>query len=269
MSEPSNAREQDSPREQPSEHGAESDAAARDDAQPAVAAAETRAERRERKKSRPLRVITESVVLVAIALVVSMLIKTFLLQPFYIPSESMYNTMLKDDKFMVSKLTPEFFELKRGDIVVFKAPADWMNNPVLPDPGPVANALSYIGLVPQDSQDHWVKRVIGLPGDHVTCCTDGKLVVNGVEITEPYLYPGSDNNLLPFDITLQPGYIWVEGDNRDSSEDSRYQMLIKGVNGQLPMSSIVGKAEFIYWPLSRWQGLGDGEAAFAGVPAPQ
>ncbi|MFL6101628.1 MAG: signal peptidase I, partial [Actinomycetales bacterium] len=207
--------------------------------------------------------LRETALVVGIALVLSLLIKTFLVQAFYIPSGSMENTLLRGDKVIVSKLTPGPFDLKRGDIVVFKDPGGWLDPTVQQQRGKVSgavhDALTFIGLLPNDADDHLIKRVIGLPGDHVVCCdTKGKITVNGVPITEPYLYPGNSPSDKDFSITVPAGKIWVMGDHREISRDSRFNDPGgTGKDGSVPIDLVVGRAVLIVWPLDRagWLGV--------------
>jgi signal peptidase I len=208
--------------------------------------------------------VTEFVVVVAMALAISLVVKTFLVQAFFIPSGSMEDTLLEDDRVVVSKLTPGPFDLDRGDIVVFKDPGDWLPPPVEPDEGPVRSALrtvfTFVGLLPHDSGEHLIKRVIGLPGDTVACCDDdGRLTVNGVPLDETYLYPGNVPSGTTFSETVPAGRLWVMGDHREISEDSR-------VHGTVPEDSVIGRAFVLVWPLDRATGLGRPEAVFDTVP---
>ena len=139
----------------------------------------------------------EVAVVLVVALLLSLLIKTFLAQAFFIPSGSMEDTLLVGDRVLVSKLTPRFSDVRRGDVVVFSDPGGWLESEgVTADPGSgvggaVKNALAFVGVLPQDSGDHLIKRVIGVGGDHVACCdAQGRVSVNGVAVDETtYLHP--------------------------------------------------------------------------------
>ncbi|MEE1618873.1 signal peptidase I [Brachybacterium sp. J153] len=211
----------------------------------------------------------DTLVTMGVALVIAVLVKTFLIQPFYIPSASMNPTLLEDDKIMVSKLTPGVFDLHRGDVIVFQDPADWIPGDATEDPTPrvrLMMALSLVGLAPDPSQDHLVKRLIGLPGDHVVCSArDAVLEVNGVPVDEPYINPETSACQGAFDVTVPEGHVWVMGDNRHASADSAYHE-INGESGFVPLDDVTGRAEVIFWPASRWDGLGGGRDAFADVP---
>ena len=162
--------------------------------------------------------LKEIATIVAVAVVLSFLIKTFLFRAFFIPSTSMEDTLEVDDRIFVNLLVPQPFALTRGDVVVFQDDLSWL------PPNGEHNAgnwfqqfLTFVGLMPDASQQHLVKRVIGLGGDHVVCCdADGRISVNGKAAErDPYLAPGSDNTRIPFDVTVPEGKIWVMGDNRE------------------------------------------------------
>ena len=217
----------------------------------------------------------EIVVVLGMALLLSLLIKTFLVQAFFIPSTSMENTLLVGDRVLVSKLTPGVFELHRGDIVVFKDPGGWLTaeQALPPDEqsgvgATFRNALSFVGLLPQDAGEHLIKRVIGMGGDHVQCCdAKGRVEVNGVAIDETsYLFPGASPSEKPFDVQVPYGYLWVMGDNRPVSADSRLHRALN--NGMVPVHDVVGKAFVIVWPFDRAGGLGIPAGIFGGVPQP-
>jgi signal peptidase I len=217
-----------------------------------------------------LSAVTEVVVVLAMALVLSFVIKTFLVQAFFIPSESMYTTLLKGDRVLVSKLTPGPFSLDRGDVVVFKDPGGWLPAETPPVDsalkGAVRGTLTFIGLLPTDSGEHLIKRVIGVPGDTVACCdATGKVTVNGVAIDEtPYLDVGDQPSTLTFKVTVPAGNLWVMGDHRSVSEDSRRHQELRG--GFVPIDDVVGKAFVIVWPFDRVGGISTPDTVFARVP---
>ncbi len=219
--------------------------------------------------------LREIAIVVVTALVLSLIVKTFLFQAFWIPSGSMENTLVYGDRVVVSKLTPGPFDLKRGDVVVFEDPDHWLDEPPPPDRGPIGtvthDVLEFVGIVPTGEGNHLIKRVIGLPGDHVVCCTDtGKLKVNGTAINEPYLHPGDPPSIQRFDITVPPGRVWVMGDHRSDSGDSRFHDNgTGGKDGSVPEDLIVGRAVSIVWPLDRISWLSDYSDTFADVPDPQ
>ncbi|MGI4896175.1 MAG: signal peptidase I [Janthinobacterium lividum] len=215
---------------------------------------------------------TETVLVVVVALVVSLVVKTFLLQAFFIPSQSMEQTLDIGDRVVVSKLTPGPFDLARGDVVVFADPGGWLDPAVPPSRSAVgrivADALTFVGLLPEDSDEHLIKRVIGLPGDHVVCCDpQGALTINGVSIAESgYLFPGAQPSSETFDVTVPAGELWVMGDNRAESADSRFNR-DKPYGGFVPIDHVVGRADAVVWPVPHWSWLGR-PSAFDDVPAP-
>ena len=203
------------------------------------------------------------------AIALSLIVKTFLAQAFFIPSASMHDTLLEGDRVLVSKLVPGPLDVHRGDIVVFADPGGWLPPGEVADTNIVQKALITIGLMPQQSEDHLIKRVIGLPGDHVYSAGDGSpLQVNGEPIDETsYLAPGSSPSEIAFDITVPADSLWVMGDNRQSSADSRYHMGEAG-GGSIPMSDVVGTAFVKLWPLDRIGLLRNPGDVFADVPDP-
>ncbi|GAB3599322.1 hypothetical protein GCM10027446_31030 [Angustibacter peucedani] len=223
-----------------------------------------RRRRREKERDRapvgPLALLRETVIVVVIALGLSLLVKTFLVQAFFIPSVSMEDTLKVGDRVVVSKLTPGPFDLHRGDVVVFEDPGDWLppDEPTAPA-GPVRKVLTFVGLLPNDSGNHLIKRVIGLPGDHVKCCdSGGRVLVDDVPLEEPYLHPGDKPSEKTFDVQVPQGQLWVMGDHRQESEDSRYK-------GFVPLSRVTGRAIAIVWPFPRADWLSRPEATFAKV----
>jgi signal peptidase I len=220
--------------------------------------------------------IREFAIVVGMALVLSFVVKTWLLQAFYIPSGSMEDTLVLNDRVIVSKLTPGPFALKRGDIVVFADPGDWLEPTPQQPHGEVAtivrDALTFVGLLPDNSENHLIKRVIGLPGDHVVCCDEGgRITINGVAIKEPYLKPGDAASDQDFDITVPAGKVWVMGDHRSNSADSRAHdgPNGNGSQGSVDENLIVGRAVVLVWPLSHFTVLTNPSATFASVPPPQ
>ncbi len=199
------------------------------------------------------------VIIVAAALIISFVVKTFLFRSFYIPSASMENTLMIDDRIIVNELVPDLFPLENGDVVVFSDPGGWLPPREPSNPDLVTAALDLVGSVVgfggADSQDHLVKRVIGLPGDHVVCCdAKGQIEVNGVAVDEPYILTSSGHEEasgMKFDVTVPDNSLWVMGDNRYDSADSRYNQDKPG-GGFVPMDHVVGRAIIVSWPVSHW-----------------
>ena len=191
----------------------------------------------------------ELVLLLVIALALSVAVKTWLVQMFFVPSESMEPLFVRDDRILVQKVSYWNGEVERGDVVVFEDRGGWLTmEPVL---NPVQRALSTVGLYPTGG--HLVKRVIGVGGDRVRCCdASGRVTVNGVPLAErSYLTRGARASEQPFDVTVPPGRLWVMGDNRSNSEDSRFHTDLEG-GGTIDADSVVGKVWVIVWPAGRW-----------------
>ncbi len=213
--------------------------------------------------------------LVLIALVLALLIKTFLVQAFYIPSASMEDTLQGGpnqnsqttdhkhhpyDRVLVNKLIYRIRDIHRGEIVVFRGPKSWQDQPEFVSHAP-SNPIgrffhdigSAIGVAAPSSKD-FIKRVIGIGGDHVVCCdANGRITVNGVALHEPYLYPGAKPSAEQFDVVVPKGRLWVMGDNRDGSADSR--MHRGDHDGTVPASDVIGRAFVVVWPPSDWKTL--------------
>jgi signal peptidase I len=194
----------------------------------------------------------ETSFILAMAILLSVLLRTFVFQAFFVPSESMEDTLLTDDRIIASKLSYRFGDIHRGDIVVFRDPSDWLYNP--PQPGglhqTINDVMTWIGILPSNSGDDLVKRVIGLPGDKVACCSkDARITVNGVAIDETSYIRG-ETNQIPFSITVPEGRVFVMGDNRGASSDSRFHL--EEANGTVPIENIVGQVTFRVWPMNRF-----------------
>ncbi|MEY3094599.1 MAG: hypothetical protein RLZZ317_1102 [Actinomycetota bacterium] len=196
--------------------------------------------------------LRELPVLLISALVLSMVVKTFLIQFFYIPSGSMENTLKVNDRVGVNKLGALFSDIKRGEVVVFRDPASWLSEPYEESTGitkAVKEVLVFVGILPDPAKQFLIKRTIGVGGDHVRCCTkDGKLEVNGVEVNESYIYPGDTPSDTEFDVEVPKGFIWVMGDHRGASADSRFHTDDPN-KGMVPLDKVTGRAVFVIWPI--------------------
>src|SRR6478609_4581337 len=186
---------------------------------------ETKRPRAEKKKGGIGRFLRDVAIILVAAIIISFLIKTFLIRSFYIPSESMEMTLIKNDRIIVNELVPDVIPIERGDIVVFRDPGGWLEAPpAQPEQNPVVGffdwVLSIIGLTAPDSDDHLIKRVIGLPGDVVACCNEfGQMTVNGVPLDEVDLYVYLPDGVTKvsrddFEVTVPADSLWVMGDNR-------------------------------------------------------
>jgi len=203
--------------------------------------------------SRKGSVLREFPILVIVALAVSLLIKTLLVQFFFIPSGSMENTLQIQDRVAVNKLPFISKNINRGDVVVFRDPANWLPEPFSDGENRIVakikEGLVLVGVLPNPTKQYLVKRVIGVAGDRVICCSkSGKLTVNGKEAIEPYIYAGNKVSEMEFNITVPEGKIWVMGDHRSASADSRYHQDDVN-NGFVPVSRITGRAYAIIWPI--------------------
>lgn len=198
--------------------------------------------------------LREVPIIVVSALVVSVVIKTFFLHFFFIPSGSMENTLQVGDRIAVNKLATFWSDIRRGEAVVFRDPANWLGAPYDPPMNPalksIKKGLETVGILPNPSTQYLIKRVVGVGGDHVVCCDkQGRLQVNGVSVNEPYIYAGNKPSETTFDITVPKGFIWVMGDHRAASADSRFHT--SDVNkGMVPLKDVEGRASFVVWPFN-------------------
>jgi len=206
--------------------------------------------------------LRELPIIVGSALIVSIIVKTFFLHFFFIPSGSMENTLQVGDRIAVNKFGALFSDIKRGEVVVFADPDNWLG--AAPEDsnkgiaGQVKNVLITVGVVPDPAKQFLIKRVIGVGGDTVICCDSaGKLQVNGKSVNEPYVYENNTPSDSKFNVTVPNGYIWVMGDHRAASADSRFHT--DDVNkGMVPLTKVVGRATFIVWPVNNWDFLEKG-----------
>ncbi|MCA1782757.1 MAG: signal peptidase I [Dermatophilaceae bacterium] len=219
--------------------------------------------------------VRETVIIVVMAMVLSFVVKTWVAQAFFIPSGSMEQTLQVGDRVMVSKLHKQFDGINRGDIVVFQDPGGWLP-PSAARPAPtelsesVQRVLTFVGLLPDPADEHLIKRVIGVGGDRVVCCDpDERLSVNGAPIDEAYVYPSDAPSTIRFDITVPADSVWVMGDHRSDSQDSRYHPLDgDGTEGSVPLDLVVGRGVVTVWPLTRAGTMSNHPDVFAGIPAP-
>lgn len=212
------------------------------------------------------RMIIEFVVVVLATLLIMGVVRHWVVQRYYIPSGSMENTIMPKDYVLASKLSPSLIEVKRGDIVVFNDSDRWLGDPQESDPASWEKVLVWVGLRADRSHQQLIKRVIGLPGDTVECCSkNGRLLVNGVEIDEPYVAAGQAPSQSIFQVTVPPGRLWVMGDNRGHSADSRSHQARPG-DGTVPLSDVLGKAVAIAWPWDRIGTIKDWSYVFRDVP---
>lgn len=217
--------------------------------------------------------LRDAVFILVAALVVSFLIKTFLIRSFFIPTDSMESTLIRDDRIIVSQLYGGPFDLARGDVIVFVDPGGWLSLQTgVSEDDPVSRLVEglsvFVGLSSPDDNEHLVKRLMGLPGDTVVCCDElGALSVNGIPLAEPYLFlqegvtKVSSND---FEVVVPEGALWVMGDNRYNSADSRRNMDKPG-GGFVPLDNVVGRAIVISWPQERWTWLSNYPETFIGV----
>lgn len=222
------------------------------------------AQRKPEPEQRPRRPMWKELpLLVLVALVLAVVVKTFFVQAFSIPSDSMNNTLVKHDRVLVDKFSPWFgVTPQRGQVIVFHDPGGWLGDQDLPPQSDSAtvrgiqSALSWVGLLPSATEKDLIKRVIAVGGDTLVCKAGAPVSVNGVALAEPYVYPGAtpcDDNPVGT-VTVPHGYLWVMGDHRNDSEDSRYHRL-HGGTGYVPLDDVVGRAFVVAWPVGHWADL--------------
>lgn len=180
---------------------------------------------------------------------------TFVAKPFSIPSGSMETTLQVGDRVLVNRFVYHLRAIERGDVVVFDGTDSFVAQSAVVKRDPISGLLSSlgqsVGIVAPDGND-FVKRVIGLPGDTVQCCDpQGRLLVNGTAVTEPYLYEGDEPSTMAFSVIVPEDKLWVMGDHRSQSADSRAHLGDPG-GGMVPRSKVIGRVMAVVWPPAHW-----------------
>jgi signal peptidase I len=193
--------------------------------------------RRRLRRRRARRRVVLGMILMVLAFLVTAVVQTTVLTPFTVPSVSMAKTLQPGDRILVDRLAYRFAPVRRGDVIVFTDPGDW---------------LAVVNQRGGGTDGFLVKRVIGVGGDRVSCCTDGLITVNGRKIVEPFITLPAPNSpaAATFDVTVPPGTLWVLGDNRFNSRDSSQTQDLP-TKGFVPVSDVVGQAAYTIWPLDR------------------
>jgi signal peptidase I len=210
--------------------------------------------RKDRNKKRPS-LARELATVVGMALILSILVRTFLVQAFYVPSASMEDTLQENDRIIVSKISTRFTGIDRSNVIVFHDPGGWLGEG-FPNPydTPVGRVLQAVGIVPSNSGNDLVKRVIGVANDKIECCdAQGQVTVNGVAIADSYIKDGVASDQVTFSVLVPEGYVFVMVDNRGNSEDSRFHL--DKNNGMVPVEEIIGRVSMRIWPISRIGGI--------------
>ncbi|MDQ1247817.1 MAG: signal peptidase [Actinomycetota bacterium] len=196
------------------------------------------------------RAVREVVIVLVVAVVLSVVVRTFFVQAFYVPSQSMENTLLPSDRILASKITTNLAGVKRGQVVVFRDPGGWLPQTTPLPTSPIRSALEFVGIIPTNKGEDLVKRVIAVGGDRIACCDpQGRILLNGVPLVEPYMKPGVSTDQVQFDVVVPADSVFVMGDNRSESADSRYHL--DENDGAVPVDNVVGRVFLNVWPLSR------------------
>jgi len=246
--------QEDVPNDENASHESNIESVESDDTQDETLS-DDKASRKSRRKQNGL--FRETLTVVVTALVLSVLVRTFLVQAFYVPSGSMENTLLTNDRIVVSKISTRLTGVNRQNVVVFHDPSTWLG--LTPQPNPYntkfGRIMQLVGIVPANSGNDLVKRVIGVGGDTIECCdADGHIVVNGKPlINETYIKPGSRTDQVQFKVLVPEGSVFVMGDNRGNSQDSRFHLDLN--NGMVPLKDIVGRVVVKIWPYDRIGGI--------------
>ncbi|HEX6485935.1 MAG TPA: signal peptidase I [Nocardioidaceae bacterium] len=190
----------------------------------------------------------ETFLLLSLALGTSIVVKAFFMQMFFVPSASMNPELVEEDRILVEKISMWDGGVERGDVVVFEDPGGWLG--ATPEPTGFQEFLSLLGLYPEGG--HLVKRVIAVGGERVVCCDKkGRLTVDGAPLDEQeYLGTGTAPSQKQFDVVVPEDAVWVMGDNRSNSQDSRFHLSDPG-KGSVPLDNVVGKVWGIVWPIDR------------------
>ncbi|WP_246126256.1 signal peptidase I [Nesterenkonia populi] len=227
------------------------------------------AEHPDRRRRHPLvSMLIEAAIIIGLAVLISFIVKTFLLRAFYIPSESMEPALEVDDRIVVNLLAPGPMDLDRGDVVVFEDTRQWWGPDQAPETNPAQDAMIFIGLMPDTSSHYVVKRIVGLGGDTVECCDEqGRILVNGEPIDEPYISPGRSPSDSEFSVEVPEDHVWLLGDNRGASADSRAHVHEPDA-GAVPVDDVIGRHMSTVWPFSRFGGGVSDNEPFSDVPEP-
>ncbi|WP_258933317.1 signal peptidase I [Nesterenkonia pannonica] len=219
-----------------------------------------------RKRHPMVSLLIEAAIVIGLAVLISFIVKTFFLRAFYIPSESMEPALEVDDRIVVNLLAPGPMELDRGDVVVFEDTRQWWGPEQSPETNLGQEALIFIGLMPDTSSHYVVKRIVGLSGDTVECCDEqGRILVNGEPVDEPYINDGHSPSEQEFSVEVPEGHVWLLGDNRGASADSRAHVDEPNA-GAVPEEDVIGRHLGTVWPFDRFVSGASQDEPFESVP---